>query len=190
MSISYSKSTGGFYDARVHGDSIPRDAVEITSEQHAALLDGQSQGQRIASDGSGFPLLLAAPVPTTEELKESAQAGIDAHFEQLYCQVVPNSAIAAEYNAAYASAKEWLLDPKRDAPERVKALAEGYDLTNLQAAQLVVDKWTEAQSLAFDLRGAARLRAKTAIRSAKEAEGVDAAFVAGRLAMEQVKFLL
>ena len=43
----YLKSTGGFYDAEIHGDAIPADAVEITRDEHAALLAGQSTGQRI-----------------------------------------------------------------------------------------------------------------------------------------------
>jgi len=39
-----SKSTRGFYDAAIHGDNMPADVVEITTEQHAALIEGQSQG--------------------------------------------------------------------------------------------------------------------------------------------------
>ena len=30
----YSKSTGGFYDAEIHGNNIPSDAVEITKEKY------------------------------------------------------------------------------------------------------------------------------------------------------------
>jgi hypothetical protein len=41
---------------------IPADAVEITVEQHAALLEGQSQGKQIAGDELGRPILVDAPV--------------------------------------------------------------------------------------------------------------------------------
>lgn len=59
----YSKSTGGFYLPEIHGDNIPDDAVEITSEEHAALLAGQSSGKVITADASGAPVL-TDPAPT------------------------------------------------------------------------------------------------------------------------------
>ena len=49
----YSKSANGFYSREIHGDNIPADAVEITIEEHAALLDGQRQGKLIAADADG-----------------------------------------------------------------------------------------------------------------------------------------
>jgi hypothetical protein len=52
----YAKSTSGFYDAEIHGDNIPNDAVEITPEQHAALLNGQSNGKQIVGDENGQPI--------------------------------------------------------------------------------------------------------------------------------------
>lgn len=59
----YSKSTGGFYDTEIHGNAIPSDAVEITNEEHAALLIGQSAGKLITADTNGAPVL-TDPVPT------------------------------------------------------------------------------------------------------------------------------
>ena len=53
----YVKSTNGFYDEAIHGDNIPADAVEITIEEHAALLDGQRQGKLITADGDGRPVM-------------------------------------------------------------------------------------------------------------------------------------
>ena len=50
----YSKLTNGFYTREIHGDDVPDDAVEITAEQHAALLTGQSAGQLITADESGY----------------------------------------------------------------------------------------------------------------------------------------
>lgn len=64
----FSKSTGGFYDAEIHGNNIPPDAVEITAESHAALLEGQSSGKRIVADSNGFPTLKDQPKATTEEI--------------------------------------------------------------------------------------------------------------------------
>lgn len=99
----YSKTTGGFYDTAIHGDNIPSDAVEITAEQHAALLEGQSQGQQIVGDESGHPVLTDAEVielsyaekrareypPITDYLDgvvKGDQAQIDAYIAA--CQAV------------------------------------------------------------------------------------------------------
>ena len=56
----YSKSTGGFYSAEIHGENIPSDAVEITKEKYAELITGQTQGQQIVGDKSGHPVLTHA----------------------------------------------------------------------------------------------------------------------------------
>lgn len=64
----YSKSTGGFYTREIHDDNIPADAVEITVEEHQALLEGQSQGKRIVADESGRPILQDPPPPTPEQI--------------------------------------------------------------------------------------------------------------------------
>ncbi|OQA29927.1 MAG: hypothetical protein BWY57_03144 [Betaproteobacteria bacterium ADurb.Bin341] len=74
----YAKSTGGFYDAAIHGDAIPVDAVEITIEEHAALLEGQSNGKRIIADAEGRPVLADLPAPTLDELKASKNAEINS----------------------------------------------------------------------------------------------------------------
>lgn len=58
----YSKSKRGFYDAETHGDNVPADAVEISAEQYAALLDGQSAGKIIMAGADGVPFL-ADPAP-------------------------------------------------------------------------------------------------------------------------------
>ena len=65
----YSKSTGGFYASEIHGDNIPADAVEITAEEHQALIEGQSKGKRIVADENGYPFLADPPAPTGEELQ-------------------------------------------------------------------------------------------------------------------------
>ena len=64
----YSKSNGGFYDSEIHGNAIPADAVEITVDEHAALLAGQSTGEVITADANGFPILSAPPPPTAAQL--------------------------------------------------------------------------------------------------------------------------
>lgn len=73
-SAFYSKSTGGFYTREIHGDNIPADAVEITTEEHAALIEGQSQGRLIQADAKGKPVLADPPAPTDEELASAVRS--------------------------------------------------------------------------------------------------------------------
>lgn len=72
-------------------------------------------------------------------------------------------------------------------PVRVQALAETYSISILQAAQLVVQKWNEAET-AYDLRGAARLRAKAAVRCATDVAGITEAVQVGMGIMASVQY--
>ncbi len=62
----YASSTGGFYLRAIHGEAIPADAVEITAEEHVALLAGQAAGQIITAGPAGRPILTNPP--TSPEL--------------------------------------------------------------------------------------------------------------------------
>lgn len=73
----YSKTTGGFYSREINGDNIPADAVDITVEQHAALLAGQATGKRIVSDANGRPTLQDPPKATAAEIWEQIKAKRD-----------------------------------------------------------------------------------------------------------------
>ena len=65
MSIFYSKSNQAFYDDQIHG-RLPEDAVDISPEQHAGLLAGQSQGKVIMPGRDGKPVLAdPAPCPSS-----------------------------------------------------------------------------------------------------------------------------
>lgn len=76
----YSKSTGGFYSRDINGDNIPEDAVEITAEQHAALLEGQSQGKIISADENGHPILIDPPPLTEEQINNAVIAARSAAY--------------------------------------------------------------------------------------------------------------
>ena len=86
----YSKSTGGFYDLKIHGANVPVDAVAITAEEHAELLAGQSSGRRIAADNSGRPILIDPPPPTAEQVAATYAAAVQLHMDA--------AAVAAGYD--------------------------------------------------------------------------------------------
>lgn len=67
--IYFSKTTGGFYNDGIH-DSIPPDAVEVTEDEHAALLNGQASGHQITGDANGNPILVAPPVKPLTVLQQ------------------------------------------------------------------------------------------------------------------------
>jgi hypothetical protein len=85
----YASSTRGFYNSAVHS-TIPDDAVPITEEAHAALIDGQSEGNQIVPGPDGYPILAAPPAPTPEQILAAERAQMNpfaAAFWQAMKQV-------------------------------------------------------------------------------------------------------
>lgn len=67
--IYFSKETNGFYDSEIH-TVMPNDAVEITVDEHLALLEEQSKGKKITSDDNGNPILVdPTPMPIEDTLQ-------------------------------------------------------------------------------------------------------------------------
>jgi hypothetical protein len=66
MKKLYSATTGGFYPEDMRSiyeaaGSWPSDGVEITADEHAALIDGQAEGKIIVADSAGRPVLSDPP---------------------------------------------------------------------------------------------------------------------------------
>lgn len=74
--IYYSHENNGFYNSAIHGSNIPADAREITSAEHAQLLQEQSQGKVISVDELGRPIAIERPI-TPADLIKSAKAERD-----------------------------------------------------------------------------------------------------------------
>ncbi|MNJ30611.1 Caudovirales tail fiber assembly protein [compost metagenome] len=65
----YSASNRAFYTKETHGENMPDDVKgPISEEDHAELLNGQSNRKEIAPDDTGWPVLKDPPPPTFEEL--------------------------------------------------------------------------------------------------------------------------
>lgn len=80
--LYYSKATGGFYDSEIHG-IFPDDAIEISSEEHAALMEAQSAGRHIAADEAGRPVAVAPPAPTPELMQGRLSGAVQAHLDTI-----------------------------------------------------------------------------------------------------------
>ncbi|HBO8848971.1 TPA: phage tail protein [Pseudomonas aeruginosa] len=70
-----------FYDTAINTD-ISDDAVEITADEHAALLVAQARGKRIAAGKDGRPILLDPPSPTRDELESFERIWRDARLRE------------------------------------------------------------------------------------------------------------
>lgn len=77
----YSARARGFYSREIHGESMPPDAVEITAEQHAQLLAGQSAGKLIDADAFGLPVLRDPPPPPPLSRAEIERRRLNAYAD-------------------------------------------------------------------------------------------------------------
>jgi len=77
----YSPTKKGFYLPSVHGDMIPADALELSRDEHLALMIGQENGNLIVPDANGKPVLVDPPPPGMEELKALQVAVIVQAFD-------------------------------------------------------------------------------------------------------------
>lgn len=65
--IFYSASTGGFYDSDLHS-VIPDDRVQITKDERATLISGESEGKVIVAGEHGIPSLAERLPATSDDL--------------------------------------------------------------------------------------------------------------------------
>lgn len=77
----FSAQTKGFYLPELHGDAVPADAVEITDEEHAALLAAQAEGKIISADAEGKPVALDRPALTGADLERALLRAVQRHLD-------------------------------------------------------------------------------------------------------------
>lgn len=149
----YSKTTGGFYSTEIHGDNIPDDAVEITSEMHATLFEAQSKGKIIAADANGYPVLQDVPPTPVDVLLASAKDELRTMRRDML-EAVTGIGFRASVSGNTALAQE--------AAQVSKQLLDITDDTELNAAQTYEDMRSAgmaayrriADAASEDLRGA------------------------------------
>lgn len=77
----FSAQTKGFYLTELHGDAVPADAVEITEEEHAALLAAQAAGQMITAGTDGRPVAQDRPALAGAELERALLRAVQRHID-------------------------------------------------------------------------------------------------------------
>ena len=168
----YSKTTGGFYSREIHGENMPADVVEITAEEHAALLEGQSSGKLIDFDEAGRPFLADPPpqVLTAEQLCQRIDTAADAARRA----VAGDPLRAVEYDRARIEAEQFTAAGYQgEVPPMVAAWAIG-GRTAQQAAESILAEAAQYTAALVQLR-TTRLQAKELIRAAMAAGEVEQA---------------
>ena len=123
--LYYSRQTGGFYDAGIHGtkgeegSTVPADAVEISAADHAALLAEQEAGTRILAGPSGEPVALT-PQATPEEVLAALRARRDRELAATDWTQLGDAALNEAQRKLWAEHRKAL----RDLPALVQAAIE------------------------------------------------------------------
>lgn len=142
----YSPQTGAFYAPEIHGANMPSDVVEITDQQHADLMAGQSSGKRITPDGRGRPVLTDPPLTPTADRRANAKRAIDQEAGNARARFVSAGQFQAEeYLQAEQSARAWVDAgrPEGSVPGDVQAWA---DVSGMTASESADDILATAQS--------------------------------------------
>lgn len=187
MTIYYSKTNQAFYDSNIHS-RLPEDAVEISQEQHAALLAGQSSGQVIMPGKDGKPML-AEPAPShlhrwdgkawvldkaaasqlLAEAIDNGTAAINDIVEQAYHHV---TRFEAEYQLREQQARDYKAGGcKGEAPLQVAAFAKPAGKTACEATDIIIAQADNLRMMLGKL-GALRMR-KFELKGLQTAAEVD-----------------
>lgn len=166
----YSATAGGFYTPAIHGDNIPLDAVQISADQHAALLQGQSAGMRIVAGPGGVPVLQAPVGPTLAQIKADLVKNVDDAISAIYSKF---TRFETEYVQREAAARAFKAGGYTgDAGVWVMAFANSAGLTAAQATDLIIQQ-ADLLHGALALLAAQRMR-KYGITAAADAAAVQA----------------
>lgn len=99
--IRWSRSTGFFYRADIHGDAMPADVVRVTHKRHTELLAGQGIGRAIIADANGNPTLGALAKVSRSDLISAAVYGIK---EEARARILAVASLEQQINDAAAIA--------------------------------------------------------------------------------------
>lgn len=76
--LFYSAKTGGLYAADINGENIPPDAIEISAEEHQALISAASEGRMVIPGLDGRPMVSEPMAPADGQLSVAERAWRDA----------------------------------------------------------------------------------------------------------------
>lgn len=80
--IYFSPSNGSFYMTDWHGDNIPEDKVEVSAEEHMALVEARNAGKVIVLNEQGRPVAVDPPAPPIEAVQDGIWVAIKAERDR------------------------------------------------------------------------------------------------------------
>lgn len=114
MKWFWSPSSKGFFCDAIHG-AIPDDAVEISAEEHADLLNGQAAGKSIVTGDNGRPTLRDPLPPSFDSLAARARAARDALLQKSDWTQIPDAPLEQLARGAWADYRQALRNvPQQD----------------------------------------------------------------------------
>lgn len=137
-----------FFDDKIHGKTVPADAVEITAYRHAELLEGQAQGKVISATSRGTPQLTTPRLNVVERraslviaVKREAQRRIES-ISPLWRQL---NDLRAEELDAEARHRFDRIDEIRAASDAIEAAIAASSASELAEFSLATHAlWPEA----------------------------------------------
>lgn len=140
--MKYSPSIGGFYTPEIHGTNIPQDAVEVSADEHAALMQAQSDGKRIVFDADlDKPIAVDRPLPTAAAAITMKLASINASCEAEIASIsagYPASEVLS-WPKQEAEARAWTADNQAVTP-LLDSLAAARGISKAELASRVIAK--------------------------------------------------
>jgi hypothetical protein len=120
---------------------IPDDAVEITADEHAALLEAQAQGATIEADGSGRPVIQPRPAPTWADIVAAKMVEINDACEKEIATISAGYPVSEvlSWSKQEAEARAYLADISTPTP-LLDALSTARTLTKAEMAPRIVTK--------------------------------------------------
>lgn len=173
MTKYYSAQTGGFYSAEIHPE-MPADAVAVTADEHAVLLDGQGKGKRIVADAEGRPLLADPPPPTLAEAQAAKLRQVNRAYETEMAAILTDypQAETLTWDKQEREARAWQADNTAPTPY-IDAIAASRGMDKAELVSRIITKADAWVTLSGNATGK-RQRLEDAIAAATDVASVEA----------------
>lgn len=112
MQIFYSPSTKGFYNDALHGLAIPEDAIPVTAEEHATLLEAEASGKFINVNGGRVVANDVSPPKTWDEIRGAR----NLRLRQSDWTQLPDATLTPAEKAQWTAYRKSLRDITADFP--------------------------------------------------------------------------
>lgn len=169
----FSSKNKAFYDSEIHS-IIPDDAVSITDELYTSILDGQSQGKIISSDGEGKPTLTDRLPISLEDSKRSYLRLNNNTYEaaiQQHTSAYPQSE-KDTWPTQDREIKAWVIDPENALTPWIDAAAAVRGVSREDYLQRTLAKTQQFEQLSAYLTGL-RQRYEDQIKSSTTHEQLE-----------------